>query len=103
MQIQIVWRQRDKRRLKRLWRQDIHANTKLYGEIETKTVETSGGTCIYYTKLYEETVRPKETKETVETNGNTCNYKTVWRDRERLKETVETVETGGDTCKYRIV
>ena len=47
---------RDQRRLKRLWRREIHAST----------------------KLYRETARLKETKETVETveTGDTCKYKT---------------------------
>ena len=36
-----------------------------------ETVETSGGTWKYYTKLDEETERPKEIKETMETTGDT--------------------------------
>ena len=78
----------------------------MYGETETKeiketleTVETSGGTCKYYTKLYEETERPKVTKETVETNDDTCNYKTVLRDgeRQRLKRLWRPVEIHANT------
>ena len=66
-------------------------------------METTGGTCKYYAKLYEEIERPKETKVTVETNGDTYNCKTVWRHRERLKEIKETVETNGNTYSYKIV
>ena len=67
-------------------------------------METSGGTWKYYTKLYEEIERPKETKRLWRPiNGDTCNCKTVWRHRERLKEIKETVETNGNTYSYKIV
>ena len=70
MQIQnCMEKERDQRRLKRLWRSlEIH-------------------TC-KYKFVWRDIERLKETKETVETveMRYTCKYKIVWRDRERQRE-----------------